>query len=510
MRKSTSTFLFVGMMLVAAIAAAETPETFQSATQRFPTVERSTTVPAFEVSKGHRATVAPKPLVRPFLIPKHRKAAEGDSTVYLRVPPGVRAVAGIDPVSGVVTYTADGENGLEPLGIFRFKDGLDERIPDWLKPALAASLLRLPEDQRARMVYLLANETDSRLLDEIAFVLAHSSPEDLSSEELFPEVLAENARALYSMAENIEYAELIEDEEAGQTTVRYHLEVEGQPTDWDLPPEYYYWFVVHPKLDWERFRWANPKSGNFGTKPNGVFWRDYFANPTNEPPFSHIVHKSMLEPNELHGVAFEGIQADAALLDFEIGPIVLAKRDQDGLAATIEFVYGNNSTSPKPDGSVLATTIPAAKQATEGNTALLENLVHSANNNRYLYSNSSYLIVKNRDSYGGTPIENLLQDNAAKVDVTDTANLISALNDYDYNKIILAEAQDKAFYQAIAEYDTDTDDWASVTAIGRNWNWRCSGELVCWYSERLSPRLTVGTVCGCRVVFMGNGRERRR
>ena len=462
-----ATFAWMGL---AAFAFAEdtTGEDLRQSTQHFPTIERSKTVPFLPVKKSLRPATSPKPLVRPFPMRRHTKAANGSETTYLRVPPGVRGVASIDPVSGAVTFESSDENAPQALQIFRFEDGLDARIPDWLEPALAASLLRLPEDQRDRMVYRLTQETDDRLLDEMAFVLAHSSPEDLSNEELYSEVIAENARDIYDMAQNISYAELVEDEETGQTTVRYRLEVDGQPTEWELPPEYYYWFVVHPKLDWERFRWATPKSGRFGPKPNGVFWRDYFSHPANEPPVSHTVHRSMLEPNELHGTAFSGVQVEAALVDFEIGPVVLASRDQDDLPAVTEFVYGNNSTSPHPDGSILATVVPATKMAVDGDTALLENLLLSANNNRTLQTNATYLIVKNRDSYGETPIQTLLDGQAAQVDVVGTAGLVAALNAAEYDKIILAEAQDRAFYQAIADYDEDNaDDWENAVSVGR-------------------------------------------
>lgn len=46
----------------------------------------------------------------------------------------------------------------------------------------------------------------------------------------------------------------------------------------ELPKEYYYWFIVHPKLTQEFPTYINPKTGNPADPPTGAFWRDYIFN----------------------------------------------------------------------------------------------------------------------------------------------------------------------------------------------------------------------------------------
>ncbi len=114
--------------------------------------------------------------------------------------------------------------------------------------------------------------TEKRLVDEVCFVIAHTAPrvlrvmvdgpQDKDGISYTPRVLLENARWIYRAARTLPYARLVESRD--RTTLSLMLS-DGR---WhELPPEIYYWYVVHPRLRFE-----------VPSHYLGSFWREFFFN----------------------------------------------------------------------------------------------------------------------------------------------------------------------------------------------------------------------------------------
>ncbi len=112
--------------------------------------------------------------------------------------------------------------------------------------------------------------TEKRLVDEVGFVIAHTAtqvlrvmvdgPQDKEGISYTPRVFRENARWIYRISRALPYAKLVENRD--HTTLSLMLS-DGR---WHkLPPEIYYWYVVHPRLRFEA------PSHYLGT-----FWREFF------------------------------------------------------------------------------------------------------------------------------------------------------------------------------------------------------------------------------------------
>lgn len=142
-------------------------------------------------------------------------------------------------------------------------------VPNWLKKDLADNLSRLEPSLQDRYAGLILNCPDRRYLDEIAFSAAHISSEVLRNPSFDPSLIVENVREIYEADKILDYVELVEKE--GYTTAKYKLKIDGKPIEYELPRDYYYWFVVHPQFFLEIPR-----------RINGSFWREYFLNKAEE------------------------------------------------------------------------------------------------------------------------------------------------------------------------------------------------------------------------------------
>jgi hypothetical protein len=85
-------------------------------------------------------------------------------------------------------------------------------------------------------------------VDEVAFALAHTPVQVLRTMIRLGEldIMLENARDIYTMAERLPYVRLVEGD--GETVLEYRIEGGG----WrPLPRDIYYWWVVHPRILYE-------------------------------------------------------------------------------------------------------------------------------------------------------------------------------------------------------------------------------------------------------------------
>jgi hypothetical protein len=151
--------------------------------------------------------------------------------------------------------------------------------PKWLTGDLTEAFLNLDDERQAIYAGVILDAPDERYVDELAFLVAHVSPTDLTSRSFDPALLTANVAAVYEADAVLPYVTLVDEpaapEGSGNCTTAAYETPEG-PLRIDCAS--YYWFVVHPRLEDERPAFINPGSGAIADPPTGVFWRDYLLN----------------------------------------------------------------------------------------------------------------------------------------------------------------------------------------------------------------------------------------
>ena len=183
-------------------------------------------------------------------------------------------VESVEPPSLTVTHTP-----FEPLPLV--KEAL-ELVPLWLQDDLEINLAKLEPPDQEGLAMMLLDVDDPRLIDEMAFTMAHTSKEVIEDSLFYPQLFEVNARKIYEYDPVLEYVELVEEGEPGvdpdyYTTATYRIEAEdGTVEDRTIDPELYYWFVVHPRLEDEYPLFVNGWHGGMGTRPDlGWHWREF-------------------------------------------------------------------------------------------------------------------------------------------------------------------------------------------------------------------------------------------
>jgi hypothetical protein len=118
------------------------------------------------------------------------------------------------------------------------------KAPIWVQRDLIRQFHSLPDPQP--YADLLIN-TSRHLCDEITFSLAECPRGKIPT----PALLLENAQALYDHDQDLQYV-TIKDYDNGDgnyySTLQYNILRNGTAETILLPPQIYYWYVVHPKL----------------------------------------------------------------------------------------------------------------------------------------------------------------------------------------------------------------------------------------------------------------------
>jgi len=136
------------------------------------------------------------------------------------------------------------------------------KAPHWIQEALTRQFHNLSDPEPYAAVLLNASK---QFADEIAFSIACCPGGKVPPAEL----LKENAEYLYENDQWIGYADIIDyDDGTGNyfSTIRYRILDNGTDQYFTLPPEVYYWYVVHPKLTMAEI-----------DDTYGVVWREYLS-----------------------------------------------------------------------------------------------------------------------------------------------------------------------------------------------------------------------------------------
>jgi len=153
--------------------------------------------------------------------------------------------------------------------------------PAWLAADLRANLVTLDPLLQDELAALLIDLQDPRAVDEVAFCIAHLSPEHLAHEDFYAELIVDNVTSLYAIDEAIAYAEIVDlvDEASPGgpfSTITYRTMPDGENVEErTLDRDTYYWYVVMPAIQDELATYIDPVTGQPADPPTGRFWRDY-------------------------------------------------------------------------------------------------------------------------------------------------------------------------------------------------------------------------------------------
>lgn len=191
-----------------------------------------------------------------------------------------------DPVTGADPAPL-GATVLSSRGLSELGEAAVAAVPAWLRHDLALSLAQQREVEQDTLATLILDLDDPNLVDEVAFTVAHLSPEVLADKDFHPEVLELNARLLYARDADLDYVR-IEDvgtpgvDEDAYTHAIYQVEVDGVVEEHAIDADTWYWYVVHPRIEDERPYYVDPWAAcpNYGTQcpvapDQGTFWREY-------------------------------------------------------------------------------------------------------------------------------------------------------------------------------------------------------------------------------------------
>ncbi|HUT03820.1 MAG TPA: hypothetical protein VM163_08025 [bacterium] len=243
-----------------------------------------------------------------------------------------------------------------------------ETVPNWVKMDLYDMFTRMSPDDQEDYGQLLLSISDPRLIDEVAFTVAHSSRSILSATD--PEVYLVNAQLLYRVDPDISYADIIDYGEPGvdpdyYSTIIYNTVVSGATVQYELPADIYYWYVVHPKLGDENPSMNPILSEQMSTY--GYFWREYlFYNPSSE--YDYSLNLMLREPNLLSASDLTGWDpaAPGYLDSGGIEGVIVGGPDVER-PLLIEWAWSY--------GRVIFTTLEVERASKAGNKNVLENLL---------------------------------------------------------------------------------------------------------------------------------------
>jgi len=189
-------------------------------------------------------------------------------------------------------------------------------------------------------------KAEDKYLDETAFALAAMPTEVLRSMGRMDnaDILLENARCIYEMADKVKYAKIIEKQD--YTTIEYICE---GGIRFEMPRDVYYWWLVHPRLYYEvplrvdpsywehdnkyygitQDQWTEKEIEleNMGSGSKCEFWRSYFVHDNK-------YGKTLLDVIQPAETVEEAIYLMGDWLSQNM--------------PSSWYVYGRNSTDPQP------------------------------------------------------------------------------------------------------------------------------------------------------------------
>ncbi len=166
------------------------------------------------------------------------------------------------------------------------------RSPRWLRVDLEHTLRFLPGMLQNNLAAVI-DAAPEKMIDEVAFAIAHSSPAFLLSPYCYPQMFRDNAESIYAHDPLLPYVEIVDRGAPGDddyySTVRYwRVDKDSNRVQIEVPRDIYYWYIVHPKITDEISTYVDPeaKESTSAIKPppQGKFWRDFLFTATDPVP----------------------------------------------------------------------------------------------------------------------------------------------------------------------------------------------------------------------------------
>ena len=168
------------------------------------------------------------------------------------------------------------------------------RAPRWMTQELRLIFSLLTPEYQNLWAYGIL-EAEDPYIDEVAFAIAHSSPQYLMSGYGSPALFLENAKSIYANDAHLDYVEVVDygastNDPDYYTTTRYSSLHGGAVTTILAPRDIYYWYIVYPRATSEIPAYVDPaipennslRNNNLAAPPAGVFWRDFLLNHADE------------------------------------------------------------------------------------------------------------------------------------------------------------------------------------------------------------------------------------
>jgi len=166
-----------------------------------------------------------------------------------------------------------------------------DKAPQWMRPALENIFLQLEPDIQFEWAEVINNAIDP-YIDEIAYSIAHTSAEFLSSPYCYPEIFTENVVYLYVADIYLNYVEIVDygnsatDDNYYSTTLYWKIDENGNQVQVEVPRDIYYMYLVHPKITDEIPAFIDPDviennathNNNIVSPEEGFFWRHFLFN----------------------------------------------------------------------------------------------------------------------------------------------------------------------------------------------------------------------------------------
>ena len=321
-------------------------------------------------------------------------------------------------------------------------------VPEWLRMDVYDMFVRMTSSQQQDFGQLLLDITDPKLIDEVAFTIAHSSKGVLTRGD--PQIYVRNAELLYQIDAEIAYADIVDHGTPGEdpdyySTVRYSTIRDGVMGQYELPRDIYYWFVVHPKHGDEDPSMSPTITDR--TSTYGYLWREYlFYSPSEEYDYTnYFVNKA---PNWITDADVDnwGPSATGYLTNGYKGyrAAILMAGDDPEKPLLCEFPWSMSR--------VIATTMNAEQAYSSGKTKMLENLVMRSNGiSSETLTSSDWVGVL--DDTGDPnivgPIQEILQNNDISYEMFTSDDFVIRFWGR-CSKVIVASNQSRAFYEALA------------------------------------------------------------
>ena len=142
--------------------------------------------------------------------------------------------------------------------------------PSWIQVDLENNLRRLSQTDQDRYGNLILGLSDPRILDEVAFQVAHLSYVILGGASWDERLISTNASLMYQIDPELQYVDIV-DYGTGTldqySTTRYRTIVGSDTTTVEIPREMYYYYIVMPRLSDEQ-----PLMNEY---VYNLFWREY-------------------------------------------------------------------------------------------------------------------------------------------------------------------------------------------------------------------------------------------